>query len=134
MADVMQGTRMANQGDRSQFREMARLGGASLSAAPQGLPFRQRRAEQVGQAAGVDIGSPLSRLSQIPTDDQPITAGLSIGPGGGPSGPLMSDERRATLSRAQKLQALADNARTPHVRAQARSLLRLLLSKAGEIE
>jgi hypothetical protein len=111
-----------------------------LPSAPTGMPYGERGAsiaaqEQLPIGTGSDMGpaDPMERMAQMapdfdsvpnindPTDfpDEPITAGLSLGPGPGPGsvGPATAGRVTSTLDQVAllsgdpKLRALAEIAR-----------------------
>jgi hypothetical protein len=121
--NVFQGTRLPEHGQRQQLQAIAQQGGVRTSA----LPTPGVRAEVGGAAAGVSMGSPLQRLQSMPASQEPVTAGLSVGPGDGPmQGTPMNEEVMAQLDRAQRLASLAQFAKTPHLRKIASAMLRSL--------
>lgn len=127
--NIMQGTRFANQGDRTKLGNIAKLGGVRTEAMP--IPTRQMQSRMNGAQSGLNMGTPLQRLAGMPTDQQPVTAGLSVGAGPGPEA-LGPDPRLvASFTYAQKLAALAQYAKTPHLRRMAASMLRALESNVS---
>lgn len=71
------------------------------------------------------LGNARDKLGQGPVSDKPVTAGLSVGPGGGPPqviDPSMGPE-------AEKLRLIATNARNPYLRHLARNSLRALANR-----
>lgn len=110
----------------------------SDAIAPGSIPYGEREsfaqaADAAGQAApggpaatsgAAGVGGPLDPLQsmltgKIPPSSDPVTAGLSVGPGASPSvSPGSSD------SIQQRLQYVAVNAKSPKLRLQARSALR----------
>jgi hypothetical protein len=69
----------------------------------------------------------MERLAAMPASQEPITTGLSVGPGEGPlqSAPMNADVM-AQLNQAQRLASIAQFAKTPHLRKMAAALLRSL--------
>jgi hypothetical protein len=66
------------------------------------------------------------RLAGGPVSDLPVTDGLSVGPGAGPTqAPVI-----ANTPRVEQLRVVAANARSPRLRALARDLLRAEAKKA----
>lgn len=120
--NVMQGTSFQH-GQRQQLQSIARQGNVRTSA----LPPRGARVAAAGEQMGLDMGSPLDRLAGMPASQEPITSGLSVGPGEGPmqTAPLNSDVM-AQLNQAQRLASIAQFAKTPHLRKMAAALLRSL--------
>lgn len=93
-------------GDRQVVEDRIRQVSAQAQAAP---PTRD----------GSRARSALDKTLGGPVSDQPITAGLSLGPGAGPSRqPVVAGPR------IEKLRILAQEARSPRLRALARDLLR----------
>jgi hypothetical protein len=126
--DIFQGSRFAQQGDRKKLQAMASAGGVRQTASPAAVPYRQAQFQQVGQASGVNMGSPLARLAGMPTDEAPATSGLSLGPGTTPPPPGIVEQQNQ-LSRAQKLAALAMHARSPHLRVTAAAMIRRIAAE-----
>ena len=91
--------------------------------------LEDRIAQVVQQQAAPAVAPPgaassagLSKLSQGPVSDLPITSGLSVGPGAGPArDPL------AGVPKAEQLRILAREARSPRIRALARDSLRAMV-------
>lgn len=93
-------------GDRQVVEDRIRQISAQAQAAP---PSKD----------GSKARSAIDRTLGGPVSDQPITAGLSVGPGAGPSTqPVVAGPR------VEKLRILAQEARSPRLRALARDLLR----------
>jgi len=119
----------AIQPDSTQYGERDNLV-AGLNQVMQGAP---QGAGGMPMTMGPSIApSPMDPLGQLmgefsPEDfgnsDDPVTAGLSYGPGSGPvetGAPPISDLQ-------SKLMAIAQYAKTPHLRMQARMALRRLV-------
>lgn len=127
--NVMQGSSFANHGDRTKLGKIAQLGGVRTEALP--VENRRMKSAMVGAQSGLNMGSPLQRLASMPTDDKPITSGLSVGPGPGPESLGPDPKLMAALTYGQKLAALAQYAKTPHLRRMAASMLRALESNVS---
>lgn len=93
-------------GDRQVVEDRIRQVSAQAQAAP---PVRD----------GSRARAALDKTVAGPVSDQPITAGLSIGPGAGPTSQAVVQGPRV-----EKLRILAKEARSPRLRALARDLLR----------
>lgn len=79
----------------------------------------QAQAPQV-PAPGAASGRGMDRLTQGPVSDLPVTDGLSVGPGATPQ----PADALAASPRVDQLRLIAQNARTPRLRALARDMLR----------
>ncbi len=126
--DIAQGTRFENHGDRQEVEEIAAAGNVPMEVPP----------NPVGGPVGAPSGGgqlntppPDQVLAQMPTDEAPITSGLSMGPGATPGLPS-SPEQMMKLTRIQKLVALATMAKSPHIRAQAVSSLKMLVASSSK--
>lgn len=129
-ANIFQGSRFAQHGDRQQLQALARQGGVRTQAAPPPLqgaqpPTAPRARRQVG---GQDIGDPLSFLLGRPPAGDPLTSGLAVGPGAGPPQALTPGP---DLSRQQKLAAVATMAKSPSLRAAALAALRAMTTSSS---
>lgn len=101
-------------GDRQVVEDRVRQINAQAKARPQLPPG------QVTQRSR-------DRLATGPVSEKPVTSGLSVGPGPGPTpvnDPTMSPE-------AERYRLVAQNARNPYLRHLARNALRALLSRSG---
>jgi hypothetical protein len=108
------------------------------SIEPGSLPYGERQIveENIQQAASQRAPAPVpgqasgltsDRLASGPVSDLPITDGLSLGPG---SGPATSGSIAAGQSPAQ-LRLIAQNARNPLLRKNARDALRATLNRSA---
>ena len=93
---------------------------------------RQVLEDQIGQImgnaaaptpapAGAASSGALGKLSQGAVSDKPVTDGLSVGPGAPPA----NTPQIANSPRIDQLRIVAQNARSPRLRALARDLLRV---------
>ena len=78
-----------------------------------------RTAAPPGAASQAGMG----KLEQGPVSDLPVTDGLSVGPGAGPA----PADPLAGIPKAEQLRILAKEARSPRIRALARSSLRAMV-------
>jgi hypothetical protein len=78
----------------------------------------------VGGSAGVGPGDPIGAMlsGMVTSGEDPLTSGLSVGPGAGPASPM-----GAGMDMQAKLLSVANNARSPQLRAQARQTLQRLV-------
>ncbi len=67
-------------------------------------------------------------MSESPRGNEPLTEGLSVGPGGGPPPPPLSPSDAHRLDMMERYRAMLTNARTPEARAVAAAGLRSLIA------
>lgn len=94
-------------------------GGAQTGTPPVGAP---PVAPDTSDPLGMLLGGALA-----PTGD-PVTAGLSVGPGPGPTAP-----QRTPDAVADRLRLVAQHAKTPMLRAQARAALLRRVRAKGQL-
>lgn len=127
--NIFQGTRFQDQGTRKEVEQIAALGGVPTDPTAISNPGAAGGPMIAPPPPGGDLGvpSPADALAQMPTDPAAVTSGLSVGPGNTPIDPIGA-EQAMMLSYEQKLVALATMAKSPHVRAQAVSALKVLIA------
>lgn len=132
-ADVMQGTRFEDHGTRSEIEDIAAVGDVSLQAGGPPSAVNPQALVQPGGAQALQVPSPVERLGGMQSSGDPMTAGLSVGPGVSPPSPATAGQA-LKLSRIEKLVALSTMARSPHIRAQAQAALRMMAANSRNID
>jgi hypothetical protein len=104
------------QGDRQAFA-------ANLQQALAGSQQAGPSVPPPGPGGADPLGDELGFLDSETISDKPVTAGLSVGPGGGPA-PTTVDSPKI-----EKLRAIALGARSPVLRQMARDALRAEIAR-----
>ena len=110
----------------------------SDSISPGSLEYGDRQVveDRIQQAAiaapaprtpGAAASATQDRLGQGPVSNLPVTSGLSVGPGAGPSNKQMVEQS----ANIDKWRIMAQNGRSPVIRKMARDALRATLSRSS---
>lgn len=133
-ANIMQGTRFEDHGTRSEIQDIAAAGNVPLQAnGPPSAVQPSAIVQPPAGAAALGAPSPMDQLAGMPPSGDPMTAGLSVGPGNSPP-PPGTMQNVVKLSRIEKLTALATMAQSPHIRGQAQAALKMIAAQGRQLD